>query len=65
MTSVPWLRRFLSTAYDVFGSATNSQLAWLMIFAILGLIASILVVIPGDQTGDGLHALYRWLLHQN
>jgi hypothetical protein len=49
-------RAFL-TALEVFGSTSCSELAEITILCILGLIASVLVITPGDQTFDALYLL--------
>ena len=55
------LMRALATAYRLFGSTTNTEIAGIVLLGVLGMLASILVFTPGDQTGDGLRALYSWL----
>ena len=55
------LRRAWATAYRVFGSATNTEIASIALLVVLCMLASLLVFTPGDQTADGLRALYSWL----
>lgn len=59
-----WARRSVDTAYRVFGSTTNTQMAEVVILLILAMIAWVLVVIPGDQTAGGLLAIIRWWLQR-
>jgi len=56
-----WFRRVLVAAYSAFGSASCSELAEIAILSLLGMIASMLVVTPGDQTLGGLQAICRFL----
>jgi hypothetical protein len=56
------MRRMLETAYQIFGSTTNTQMAEVMLLLVLAMIAWALVVIPGDQTAGGLEAIIRWWL---
>jgi hypothetical protein len=62
MTTVLRLKRAAETAFCVFGSVGNTELAGLMLWAILGMIASILVIVPGDQTAGGMAAIFEWLV---
>lgn len=55
------VRRALATAYRIFGSTTNTEIAGIVLLVVLCMVASLLVFTPGDQAGDGLRALYRWL----
>ena len=54
------LKRAARIGLDAFGSASSTDLAGLMLWAILGLIASLLVQTPGDQTACGLASVYDW-----
>ena len=56
-----WVRRFLYAAYSAFGSASCSELAEIAILCLLGMIASFLVMMPGDQTLRGLVTICRVL----
>ncbi len=56
-----FLKRMLLVAYEVFGSTGCSELAEIAILCILGMIASVLVITPGDQTFAGLYTLCGWL----
>ena len=56
-----YLKRALLVAYGIFGSTSCSELAEIAILCILGMIASVLVVTPGDQTFAGLYTLCGWL----
>lgn len=62
MDALLWVRRALVAAYFGFGSASCAELAEIAILCLLGMIASLLVLIPGDQTLDGLAALCQMLL---
>ncbi len=44
-------------ALEIFGSTSCSELAEIAILCILGLIASVLVITPGDQTYAALYLL--------
>ena len=55
------LKRTLLVAYQVFGSASCSELGEIAILCILGMIASVLVITPGDQTFAALYTLCAWL----
>jgi hypothetical protein len=65
MAAFFWVRRYLAAAYLAFGSASVSELAEITILCLLGMIASVLVMTPGDQTLDGIFALCRFLLECN
>ena len=54
-----WVRRFLYAAYSAFGSASCSELAEIAILCLLGMIASFLVLTPGDQTFRSLQTICR------
>jgi len=54
-----WFRRVLIAAYSAFGSASCSELAEIAILCLLGMIASVLVLTPGDQTLGGLQTICR------
>jgi len=56
-----FLKRALAVTYNVFGSTSCSELAEIAILCILGMIASVLVMTPGDQTLGGLIALCQIL----
>jgi hypothetical protein len=56
-----FLKRALVATYAVFASASCSELAEIALLCILGLIASVLVMMPGDQTLGGLIALCQML----
>src|SRR5215469_10987682 len=56
-----WVRRVLVAAYDAFGSASCSELAEIAILCLLGMIASLLVLTPGDQTFHGLLTICQLL----
>jgi hypothetical protein len=47
--------------YDAFGSASCSELAEIAILCLLGMIATLLVKMPGDQTFRGLVTICRLL----
>ena len=51
------LRRAFFIALEIFGSTSCSELAEIAILCILGLIASVLVITPGDQTYAALNLL--------
>jgi hypothetical protein len=59
--ALSWVRRLLAAAYDAFGSASCSELAEIAILCLLGMIASLLVMMPGDQTLRGLVTMCRLL----
>jgi hypothetical protein len=61
MAALFWVRRYLAAAYIAFGSASVSELAEITILCLLGMIASLLVITPGDQTLDGIFALCHFL----
>ena len=61
MERLLFLKRALEAAYNVFGSTSCSEFAEIVILCILGLIASVLVMTPGDQTLGGLIALCQML----
>ena len=61
MVALLWVRRFLYAAYSAFGSASCSELAEIAILCLLGMIASLLVLTPGDQTFRGLLTICRAL----
>jgi hypothetical protein len=61
MIAISWIRRVLIAAYDAFGSASCSELAEIAILCLLGMIASLLVEMPGDQTFRGLVTICRLL----
>ena len=61
MVALLWLRRALVAAYSAFGSASCSELAEIAILCLLGMIASFLVMMPGDQTLGGLLSICRLL----
>ena len=61
MERLLFLKRALVVAYNVFGSTSCSELAEIFILCILGLIASVLVMTPGDQTLGGVVALCQML----
>ena len=61
MERLTFLKRTVLVAYEVFGSTSCSELAEVAILCILGLLASILVITPGDQTLGGLVALCQML----
>jgi hypothetical protein len=65
MTAFFWVKRYLVAAYFAFGSASVFELAEIAILCLLGMIASVLVMTPGDQTLDGIFALCRLLLECN
>ena len=46
-------------ALEIFGSTSCSELAEIAILCILGLIASALVIAPGDQTFAALYSCVR------
>ena len=58
-----WVRRFLYGAYSAFGSASCAELAEIAILCLLGMIATLLVITPGDQTFAGLLTICRLLAH--
>ena len=64
-TTALWLRHMLLIGQRVFGSATNTQIAEILLLLILVIFAWALVIIPGDQTGDGLRGILRWWLRRN
>jgi len=51
----------LLVAYDVFGNTSCSELAEITILCILGMIASVLVTTPGDQTFAAIYTVCTWL----
>ena len=57
MNTVLRLKQAGTIAYDVFGSASCSELAGVVILCLVGLIVSVVVLIPGDQTPGSLHFL--------
>ena len=57
MLTIFWLKRTLLMAYEVFGSASSTELAEIAILSILEMIASVLVMTPGDQTFDAIYSL--------
>lgn len=61
MATVLRLKRATQAAIALFGSTGNTELAGLLLWGILGLIASVLVAVPGDQTAGGLTSLFYWL----
>lgn len=62
MIALLWFKRTILTALDVFGSTSSTEIAGLLMWAILGMIASVLVMVPGDQTAGGLAATYNWII---
>jgi len=54
-------RRTLLVAYEVFGSASCSELAEIAVLCVLGMIASVLVITPGDQTFAAIYSLCAWI----
>ena len=60
-----WIGQVLATMHRLFGSATNTQMAEVLLLLILTAIAWTLVLVPGDQTGDGLRGIIRWWLRQS
>ncbi len=63
--SVFWLKHLLVTTQRLFGSTTNTQMAEILLLLILVIFAWSLVLIPGDQTGDGLRGIFRWWLRRD
>lgn len=61
MTAIPSIKQAVLTAHRVFGSAANTQLAGILILSLLGMIASVYVLSPGDQKGGRRDAFYDWL----
>ncbi|HEY1502722.1 MAG TPA: hypothetical protein VGF92_00415 [Stellaceae bacterium] len=61
MATFFWVRRWLNAAFAAFGSTSCSELAEIAILCLLGLIASVLVMTPGDQTLGGLISLCQML----
>ena len=59
MVALSWVRRVLVAVYDAFGSASCSELAEIAILCLLGMIATLLVEMPGDQTFRGLVTICR------
>jgi hypothetical protein len=59
-----WLQHAFVMAHRVFGSATNTQISEVIILLVLAMIAWALVIIPGDQTGDGLRGIAHWWLRR-
>ena len=57
MEPLLYLKRALLVAYGIFGSTSCSELAEIAILCVLGMIASVLVITPGDQTFAGIYAL--------
>jgi hypothetical protein len=60
---IQWFSRALEAAHRLFGSTTNTQMAEVLLLLILAMIAWTLVIVPGDQTGDGLRGVIRWWLN--
>lgn len=56
-----FLKRMLLVAYEVFGSTGCSELAEIAILCVLGMIASVLVITPGDQTFAAIYTLCAWM----
>lgn len=65
MIAIPQIRRVLSTAQRHFGSPANTELAKLIILALLGLIVSLLIILPGDQTADSMHNFVDWFARRS
>lgn len=64
MIAVPQIRRVLTTAQRHFGSSASTELAKLIIMALLGLIFSLLIILPGDQTADSMHNFVDWFTYR-
>ena len=65
MTAIPQIRRVLSTAQRHFGSPANTELAKLIIMGLLGLIVSLLIILPGDQTADSMNHFADWFIRRS
>lgn len=61
MVRLLFFKRAFVVTYTVFGSTSCTELAEIALLGILGLIASVLVITPGDQTLGGLVALCQML----
>jgi hypothetical protein len=55
-TSV-WLKRILAVVHEELGSAGCTELAQITIFSLSGMIASMLVIAPGDRTLAAIYTL--------
>ena len=56
------LRQTLETARHVFGSTSHTDIAMIVLLVVATMLASILVLTPGDQAGQGMLAFYNWFL---
>ncbi len=57
MTITLRIRRAFFTARRIVASTSSRELAEIVILCILGMLASVIVLMPGDQTGDGLRQI--------
>ncbi len=62
MTISVRLRRVLFHTRRIVASPTSKELAEILILCILGMLASVIVLMPGDQTRDGLRQLLARIL---
>jgi hypothetical protein len=62
MQGMIWLKRAYWVARETFGGASCTELAEIAILSILGMMASMLVITPGDQTLAAIFTLCRWIV---
>lgn len=62
MTTVLRLKQAGQIAFQIFASKSNTELAGLTLWTVLGLIASVplLAAISGDQTAGDPATIYEW-----
>jgi len=53
--------RLLFAAQRIIASASSRELAEIFILCILGMLASIILLAPGDQTADGLREILAFV----
>ena len=52
------LRRALFAAERIIRSAESGELAEILLLSVLGLLTSVIVLAPGDQTLDGMRQIF-------
>jgi hypothetical protein len=53
------IRRALFTARRLVASTTSKELAEILILCILGMLAAMIALMPGDQTSEGLRQMFH------
>jgi hypothetical protein len=55
------LKRALFVAQEIFASADSTELAEIVLLCLLGMIASLLIITPGDRTVAAIDTLCSWI----